>query len=70
MDYPLWFVDLENYEPGDENIELVELLLDVKENMKLRRRVDKEGVFTYISIKRMLNREEELTKKVSLPTYW
>ena len=31
MDYPLWFVDLENYEPGNVNIELVEMLLDMKE---------------------------------------
>ena len=30
MDYPYWFVDLENYEPGDENVELVEMLLDRK----------------------------------------
>ena len=45
------------------------MLLDLKENVKQRRRVDKECVFVHISIKRMLNREEELTKKVSLPTY-
>ena len=51
MDYPLRFVDLENYEQEDENVELVEMLLDLKENVKLRRRVDKEGVFTYISTK-------------------
>ena len=50
MDYPLWFVDLEIYEPGDENVKLVEMLLDLKENVILRRRVDKEGVFVYISI--------------------
>ena len=29
MDYPHWF---ENYEPGDENVELVEMLLDMREN--------------------------------------
>ena len=51
MDYPLRFVYLENYEQEDENVELVEMLLDLKENVKLRRRVDKEGVFTYISTK-------------------
>ena len=51
MDYPLWFVDLENYEPGDENDELAERQLDLKENVKLRRRVDKEGVVAYILIK-------------------
>ena len=42
MDYPLWFVDLENYEPGDESIELAETLLDLKEDVKLRGRVNKE----------------------------
>ena len=51
VDYPLWFADQENYESGYENVELVEMLLDLKENVKLRRRVDKEGVFTYMSIK-------------------
>ena len=51
MDYPLWFVDLENYEPGDESTELAETLLDLKEDVKLRGRVNKEGVFAYISIK-------------------
>ena len=50
MDYPLWFVELEYYEPGNENVELVELMLDLKENVTLRR-VDKECVFTYILIK-------------------
>ena len=51
MDSTLWFVDLRNYEQGDENVELVEMLLDLNENVKLRRRVDKEGVFAYISTK-------------------
>ena len=51
MEYSLWFVDLENYEQGDENIQLVEMLFDLKENVKLRRRVNKEGVFADISIK-------------------
>ena len=51
MDYQLWFVDLEHYEPGDENVELVVMFLDLKENVKQRRRVDKEGVFADISIK-------------------
>ena len=40
MDCILWFVDLENYEPGDEHIEVDEMLLDLKDNVKLRR-VDK-----------------------------
>ena len=55
MDYPLWFVDLENYEPGDESTELAKPLLglkrDLKEDVKLRGRVNKEGVFAYILIK-------------------
>ena len=51
MDYELWFVDLENYEPGDENVELVEMLLDLKDNVKLRKRVDKEHVFAYLLIR-------------------
>ena len=50
-DYQFWFIDLENYEPGDENFELVEMLIDLNENVKLRKRVDKEGVFAYISLK-------------------
>ena len=51
MDYPLWFVELENYEPGDESTESAETLLDLKEDMKLRGRVNKEGVFAYILVK-------------------
>ena len=37
MDYPLWFVDLKNYKPEDESTELAETLLDLKEDVKLRR---------------------------------
>ena len=48
MGSPLWFVDLENYAPGNENVELAEMLLDLKENVKLRIRVDIEGVLAYI----------------------
>ena len=51
MNYPLWFVELENYEPGDESIESAETLLDLKEDVKLRGRVNKEGVFALILIK-------------------
>ena len=51
MDYSLWFVDLENYEPGDESTELAETLLDLKEDVKLSGRVNKEVVFAYILIK-------------------
>ena len=43
MDYPLWVVDLENYEPGDESTELAKTLLDLKD-VKLRGTVNKEGV--------------------------
>ena len=51
MDYPLWFVDLKNYEPGDESTKLAKRLLDLKEDVKLKERVNKEGVFAYILIK-------------------
>ena len=51
MDYPLWFVELEIYEPGDESTESAKTLLDLKEDVKLRERVSKEGVFAYILIK-------------------
>ena len=44
MDYPIWFVNLENYEPGEEIFNLDKML-------KLRARVNKEGVFSYILIK-------------------
>ena len=48
MDHPFWFVDLENYELGDESIKLAEWLFDFKENVKLKERVNKEEVFAYI----------------------
>ena len=51
LDYPLWFVDLERYERGDESTEMAETLLDLKEDVKLRGRVNKEEVFLYILIK-------------------
>ena len=51
MDYPLWFVELENYEPGDESTESAETLLDSKKDVKLRGRVNMEGVSAYILIK-------------------
>ncbi|XP_052824628.1 uncharacterized protein LOC128248113 [Octopus bimaculoides] len=72
MDYPIWYVDLENYEPRDENFELAEMLLDLKENMKLRRRVEKEGVFAYILIKEShpnIFRHVEASI-ISFPTIW
>ena len=51
IDYPLWFVELEYYEPVDENVVIVEMLMNMKENVKLGRRVDKEGGFAHMSIK-------------------
>ena len=51
MDSSLWFVDLENYELEDESIELAQTLLDLKEDVKLKERVNMEGVFAYILIK-------------------
>ena len=48
------------------------MLLDMKENVKQRRRVDKEGVFAYISIK---DSHPNIFKHVeasiiSFPTTW
>ena len=40
MDYPIWFVDQDNYEPGDICFLLAEVFLGLKWNMKVRR-VDK-----------------------------
>ena len=50
MDYPPWFIDVENNEPGNGDVELAEMLFNLKGNVKQRRRVDK-GDFAYISIK-------------------
>ena len=51
MDQPPWFIDLANFEPDDGiNPELAENLLDLKEDSKLVRRVEKEGVFGYIEV--------------------
>ena len=50
--YPLWFQDLANFEPEDTmEPEVVQELLDLKQNSKLSRRVQDEGVFGYIEIK-------------------
>ena len=51
MDYPLWFVDLESYGPRDKISKMAETLLGLKENVKLRARVIKEGIYAYILIK-------------------
>ena len=72
MDYPLWFLDIEKYEPGEESDELVEMSLDMKENAKQRRRVDKEGDFAHILMKdshpNILKHVE--ASIVSYPTTW
>ena len=52
MDYcPLWFADPKNYEAGDEIFAMAETLLDLKEDVKLKARVNKEGAFLYILVK-------------------
>ena len=51
IDYPLWFANQENYEPGDEISKMAETMLDLKEDVKLRTRVKKEEVIVYILIK-------------------
>jgi hypothetical protein len=50
--YLLWFQDLANFEP-EENMEpeVVQELLELKENTKLSRRIQNDGVFGYIEIK-------------------
>ena len=35
MNYPLWFLDLENYKPGDKISKMAETLLDLKENVNV-----------------------------------
>ena len=71
MDYPLRFEDLENYEPGDESTELAETLLDLKEDVKLRGRVNKERVFAYILIKDLHpNVFQQEASIIAFPTTW
>ena len=53
MGYPLRFVDLKNYEAEDEIFKMAETLLDSKENVQLRARVNKKRIFTYILIKNL-----------------
>ena len=72
MDYPLWFVHPKNYEPGNESTELAKTLVDLKENVKLRVRVNKEGVFAYILIKDLrpnVFRQVE-ANIIAFPTTW
>ena len=72
MDYPIWFVDRENYEQGDEIFKIAETLLDLKEDVKLRAKVNKEGVFAYILIKDSYpNVFQQLEASIIiLPTRW
>ena len=72
INYPLWFVDLENYEPEDESTELGETLLDLKEDVKLRGRVNKEGVFAYILIKNLHPNvfQQVAASIIAFPTTW
>ena len=51
MNDPIWFEGLENYEPRDGSNELVETLLDLKEDVKLTGSVIKEDVCAYTLIK-------------------
>ena len=55
-----------------ESDELIEMLLNLKKNVELRRRVDKEGVLAYILIR---NSHPSISKHVeasiiSVPTTW
>ncbi|OAF65725.1 hypothetical protein A3Q56_06545 [Intoshia linei] len=53
MKHLLWFTDLQNFEPDDETSpKLTEKLLDVKD-LKLVRRIEKEGVFGFIGIQEL-----------------
>ena len=63
MDCPLLFVDQENCEPGDENIEVVEMLLSLL--------ITTTSSFTFIllDLKENAKLRRMLTKKVSMPTY-
>ena len=51
IDYLLWLVDLENYEPVDEIFKIALTLLDLKEDVKLKAIVDKKRVFAHILLK-------------------
>ena len=71
--YPLWFQDLANFEPEDTmEPEVVQELLDLKENSKLSRRVQDEGVFGYIEIKSTNPQIYDLVEPsiLSFPTTW
>ena len=73
MDQPPWFIDLANFEPDDGiNPELAENLLDLKEDSKLVRSVEKEGVFGYIEVMEsnpIVFKSVE-SSIIALPTTW
>ena len=50
---PFWFVDPENHEQRDEISKITETLLDLKEDVKLRAKVNREGVFAHIMMKNL-----------------
>ncbi|OAF66289.1 hypothetical protein A3Q56_05989 [Intoshia linei] len=53
MNLKLWFTDLQNFEPDDETSpELTEKLLNLKEYLKLVRRIKKESVFEFMEIQK------------------
>ena len=70
MDYPLWFVDLENYEPGDKIFKMAETLLGLKEDKILRAKVNEEELFAYL-IKRFTKQMffNNRSKHYCLPYY-
>ena len=47
MNYPLWFVDLENYEREDEISKMVETFLGLKEDTK-QEQDNKEGYLALV----------------------
>ena len=69
MDYPLRFVDLKCYKPGDEISKMAETRLNLKEDVKLKARINKEGAFAYILIKDLHLTFQQLEESIIvLPT--
>ena len=50
MYYRFWWFKLEYYEPEEEDVEMADMLWDLKKNVKVRK-VDVEGIFAYTSMK-------------------
>ena len=48
MDYPIWIVDPENYEPKDEISKVVETLLDLKEDVKQERELKRKEICLHL----------------------